>query len=215
MLKFYQARPILKLHAVPTVTGTMSLSIDDATTAVWGEDANRVYWLGVLSTDYVLPGEQHHYGFESWLAGTDGINRNSGHRLSFNNFQPLDILPATQSITQRDLSLGEESLRFDPIRNSLSVTTPFEGTITIGMAYGHCGNESVNAWDIIEYQFLDLVSDLASQDVIESIIQTRSGVVLSSDTQFDVGSLQSTLERLAEKNEQNLAAIAMPVMFFG
>ena len=219
MLRFYTAHPIQMLYQSPASTGTTSVSVDDITKSHWSDLSDEVYFLGVINTEYTLPGEQSLQGFDAFLAGQDGRNR-VYNPFGKTGLAPFDAMKPTQALTERDLRLGEEAIRYNPVTRELVLTAPASGELTLTICYGYSGNNEKgenrkNSWDYAEHAYLELISDLASESVITTIIQARSGVEFSSTATINISALQDTLTDLKEKNEQYLNSIASPVLFFG
>ena len=205
-LRLFQAVPIVRTHEYVTTYGTLTISISDLKTQHFTPNEDDYYFLGLCRSEYYLVGEQFQAGFDYLLAGIAGTTAPPYY--SPLNWNPMD---AISEATKKDFIIGDETYEYDPINQSLRITTPAEGNITIGFGFGYSGDGSTTfPWDGLPYNMLDLAGKLTAEEVLRELIVTRGSVNLTSDADLNTDVLSQRFDTLSEKNEEELNLVAMP-----
>jgi len=226
--RFYTAKPIEKLHRQEVSLGTTSVDIESLTTTIFGVDADKFYFLGLVYSNYMLQGEEilsggsnvnpfnvflfqnlMGYGGPSSLGSCTG-----GSRISSFNAMTQDALAPLLYATKKDTIMGDESYEWDPIAHKVRITAPAAGSVTMSLAYGYNGiSDDISDVPLlgVAYNYLDIVANLVTEEYLKDLIMSRGTVSLaSSDFTINIDIMKERYDDIKVQNRENLEKIVSP-----
>lgn len=230
-LAYYTAVPIQRMWKVPTTYGTTSLDIGAVKSAFWQgvadvgppvviAEADRYYFLGVMRSDFLLAGEEFRdnmgLGISLTLAGMDGRNPSDFVGSPIVGGFPVSVMPDVLRATNRDFYVADEHYEFDEIADLLRITTPGEGTITVGLGFGYRGDsadKSLSPVAGISWNHMDLFAKMVALEFMKDFVASRSLVNIdAADFDLNMDNVEARMNTLQEVVNEELPHISTAFM---
>jgi len=127
-----------------------------------------------------------------------------------------DIESMMQLNTQRQLlsdvnsqAVGDEMFLWDPVIRKYKIFIPGPGKVS--MVFGY----RLNRVDRVKPSHAIAFAKIVARKFLELMVSARSAVVISSDITLDITSMQTRLDQILETFEEDMEAIATPVLSWG
>lgn len=111
--------------------------------------------------------------------------------------------------TVNDQVVGDEQFLWDAVTNQYKIFIPGPGKV--GMVFGY----RLNNVNRVKPSHAVAFSKIVTKKFLELMVSARSSVVISSDVSLDIGTMQQKLDLLTESYEEDMEAIATPMLTWG
>lgn len=217
-LSYYTAVPIQKLWKSLTTFGTTTIDLSVPTSQFFGASSNLYYFLGINRSDFLLAGHEFRdnvgYGFSMTLAGQDG--RNAPFNQNILGGFPPSVLPDLNYATNMDFYVADEHFEYDEINNLLMVTTPGEGSVTIGLCYGYDGDvddEDLDPSLGVSWNHIDLFGRMVALEFLKDFVASRGLVSMQAlDFTLDTDMIGAKVDKLQDQIDTELPQISTAFM---